>query len=78
MDDNTFQQARQFYEDNKHLTGKLIREKFLTLPPEQMYDYLDVLHGDMIHEWRQSLFASENENKRLTEKLNNVPHITQA
>ena len=70
------QQAREFWEAHKMKIGKDYRLEFLKLPKEDIFDFLDVLHSDNVHEWRQSLWESRNreaemgkEIKKLEEEL---------
>jgi len=61
-----------FYEEHKMKTGKEYRLEVLKMSKEDIYDYLDWKHGDNIHEWRKSLWESENKVKRLQKELSEL------
>ena len=63
------QQAQTFYELHKMKKGKDFRLEFLKLDKELMYDYLDNINQDRIHEWRAALQTEKLKTKRLEEKI---------
>lgn len=59
------EQAREFYEQHKMKIGRLFREEFLKLSKEDIYDYLDNIYQDKIHEWRLAHQNHVNKIQRL-------------
>jgi hypothetical protein len=62
-------EVNAFYEEHKMKTGKDYRLEILKMSKEDIYDYLDWRHQDIVHGWRQALFASENKVASLEKKL---------
>jgi hypothetical protein len=42
--------------------------EFLKLSKEDIYDFLETKYGDYIHVWRQKLWESENRERELQKK----------
>lgn len=61
----TPEQSVQYFEDRKDKTWGQIRKDLLEETKEDIIDILENHYEDLIHAWRESLFASNNKVKRL-------------
>jgi hypothetical protein len=71
------EEARAFHETHKMKIGRDYRLEFLKLSKEDIYDFLENIYGDYIHGWRQNLGESQNTEKRLTSKINELKEAMQ-
>lgn len=66
------QRAREFYEAHKMKKGSDFRLEYLKLSKEDIYDFMDELMSDRIHEWRQELHRSKDKATRLESKIESL------
>lgn len=69
MTENTFEKARQFYDNHKHLSGKDFRTELLKLSKEEIFDYSQVISDDIIAGWSSALHKSDVRAKSLQSKV---------
>ena len=64
--------ASEFYEEHKMKPGKDFRLEVLKMSKEDMYDYLELRHGDNVFGWMKKLRETEDSNTRLRDKLESL------
>lgn len=61
--------AFEFYEEHKMKPGKDFRLEVLKMSKEDVYDYLELKHGENVYGWMQKFWKSERSNEILRDKL---------